>query len=391
MTDKTKNILRNHIKGLIYGQALGDAVGLQTEFKSKKEKIKVKFPYDEPVRNFPYCDWTDDTDQMILLLDTIVESEHNFNDEVFSEDDVGNFATKLKNWKEHGFEELGDKQGLGIGGTTSLVLNNSNFLETPIEVAREIWINSGKKLAANGALMRTSILSILNIFKFLQDPKSIHQEFYRSVRTMCLVTHYDVRCIISCWTLCYLIQHVLYAMITGDRKSLLNLKKSAYKTCLLLLKTIPKSHYPTSNPQTGVRHQPTPKCYTDEEFFNEKGEYLLEKELVYYFKSNLKDLDLDNSVKMGYTYKCLGCVLWTMDVISKFENLQKEKPGLSFERVIIKIVEECGDADTNAAAAGSLLGAYLGYDQLPVKWIKALPNKEWLDKKIETLFKKMKI
>lgn len=389
--DKIKNRLKNHIKGMIYGQALGDAAGLQTEFKSKKDKIKVKFPYDEQIRDFPYCDWTDDTDQMILLMEMLIESNHDFYDGTLNEDDVTNFATKLLNWKNQGFPDLGDQCGLGIGGTTSLVLNHSKFLESPIDVSKEIWLNSGKKLAANGALMRTSILSVLNIYKFLREPNIIHQDFYRSIRMMCLVTHYDVRCIISCWMLCYLIQHIWCAIIKNDHQILINLKTHAYKTCMHLIKTVPKNHYPSNQKMDNVRHQPVPANYTEDEYYTENGEYILENELIHLCTLNLEELKLDEIYRIGYTYKCLGCVFWVMDIISKFVSKAEEKSHLSFEKIILKIVSECGDADTNAATAGSLLGAYIGYDELPQKWIEALPHKDWLDAKINRLFEKMNL
>src|SRR6185437_499193 len=325
--NKTKEVLRNHIKGIVYGQALGDAVGLQMEFKSKLkigENIseKIIYPYKEPIRDFPLCDYTDDTDQMILLLDMIIESDHNFYEGTLEERDINNFADKLLRWKLEGFPELGDTRGNGLGGATNLVLNHKEFLKSPIDASREVWNGSGKKIAANGAIMRTSILSILNIYKFLREPLTIHQDFYRSIRSICLTTHYDARCIISCWMLCYLIQRVLLFSINRDSKSIINTKIKAYKTFTYLLKMIPLSHYPSSEKIKELRHQPVPDFYAEEEFFNEKGIYLPENELLRYCKTGLTNLNLDESSKRGYTYKCLGCAFWVMDIISTHEKVK---------------------------------------------------------------------
>lgn len=38
-----------------------------------------------------------------------------------------------------------------------------------------------------------------------------------------------------------------------------------------------------------------------------------------------------------------------------------------------------GDADTNGAAAGALLGCKLGVNNLPPTWIGGLRHKDWLD------------
>ncbi len=41
-----------------------------------------------------------------------------------------------------------------------------------------------------------------------------------------------------------------------------------------------------------------------------------------------------------------------------------------------------GDADTNGAVAGALLGCKLGASKIPETWISGLKHKKWLDKKI---------
>lgn len=41
-----------------------------------------------------------------------------------------------------------------------------------------------------------------------------------------------------------------------------------------------------------------------------------------------------------------------------------------------------GDADTNCAVAGALLGCKLGVSKIPDSWLKGLCHKEWLDKQI---------
>lgn len=48
----------------------------------------------------------------------------------------------------------------------------------------------------------------------------------------------------------------------------------------------------------------------------------------------------------------------------------------SFEDGIIAVVNKGGDADTNGAVAGALLGAKCGYEQLPPRWVKGLWERE---------------
>jgi hypothetical protein len=82
---------------------------------------------------------------------------------------------------------------------------------------------------------------------------------------------------------------------------------------------------------------------------------------------HLGQLDLSDPSKMGYTYKCLG------SAFSVFRT------STNFERAIIKITQLAGDADTNGAVAGALLGAKLGYRALPKYWLEALPHRQWLE------------
>ena len=51
---------------------------------------------------------------------------------------------------------------MGIGITVKRTLNHPFFLERPHEAAKEVWERSGRYLAANGAVMRTSILGALS-------------------------------------------------------------------------------------------------------------------------------------------------------------------------------------------------------------------------------------
>ena len=57
-----------------------------------------------------------------------------------------------------------------------------------------------------------------------------------------------------------------------------------------------------------------------------------------------------------------------------------------FERGVLQIVMRGGDADTNAAVAGSLLGAKFGIGNIPKKWIDNLYNNEILQKDAEKFY-----
>ncbi|WP_083811742.1 ADP-ribosylglycohydrolase family protein [Pseudopedobacter saltans] len=74
---------------------------------------------------------------------------------------------------------------------------------------------------------------------------------------------------------------------------------------------------------------------------------------------------------MGYTLKVLSTELWI------FFNPK------DFETGILDLVNEGGDADTNASVGGSLLGAKFGFGSIPVKYIDELNDGELLIGKFE--------
>ena len=83
--------------------------------------------------------------------------------------------------------------------------------------------------------------------------------------------------------------------------------------------------------------------------------------------SALRALELDDGPSIGYTYKCLGAGLWALRSASDFKT------------TIRAVISEGGDADTNAAVAGALLGCRIGFSALPGEWVAQLEHRSWLE------------
>jgi len=49
------------------------------------------------------------------------------------------------------------------------------------------------------------------------------------------------------------------------------------------------------------------------------------------------------------------------------------------------VAMEGGDADTNGAVAGAMLGCLVGYERLDEEWKGELLHREWLEKKVDNL------
>ncbi|CAF4324435.1 unnamed protein product, partial [Adineta steineri] len=143
-------------------------------------------------------DWTDDTDQWILILETL--TEHGGDETVF--------ARKLTTWINRGYPELGDYGGMGLGANVSQVVNSKNYLTHPLNASETVWERSGRQAAPNGAVMRCSASAVVH-FNDLEKVKS-------TAMLMCKTTHFDPRCIASCLAVCLTIAYLLREESVSD-------------------------------------------------------------------------------------------------------------------------------------------------------------------------------
>ena len=178
------------IQGTIYGQAIGDALGLATEGMTY-EDMAWKYPngithYDEIFQDrhrkrWKIGDWTDDTDMMLCIANAVITDK----------------GVNLRNIAQN-FKEWANGDPMGIGENTYHVLMIGDYVEHPLEVSKKVWEMSHYESAANGGLMRTSIVGVF--------PKAVEQ----CAANICRLTHYDPRCVGSCVIVSELIHSLIY-------------------------------------------------------------------------------------------------------------------------------------------------------------------------------------
>ena len=181
--------LKDRIKGCIYGQAIGDALGLGTEFMTRAE-VAANYPdrlerYEQIVqdshrRRWWRGSWTDDTDMMLCIARA--RRNNHFDLQAVA----------------HNFIRWFNGNPLGIGRHTFNVLRMRDYLNNPIEASKIMWQISGCDSAANGGLMRTSIMGT--------SPTVSENE----VADICRLTHYDPRCTGSCVIAVNIIQNLIF-------------------------------------------------------------------------------------------------------------------------------------------------------------------------------------
>ncbi|KAF9935833.1 hypothetical protein BGZ67_002931 [Mortierella alpina] len=452
----TKQQLKDRIRGCLIGNAVGDAYGLATEFMSKKTAIEVYgngpiafgrdpgYPVWEDSHRLmtDRNDFTDDTDQMLVLLQSLDQT-------CDGHLHPSNFAQKLLEWERHGIPEIGTDPGRGLGYTVGRVLSHPLFSQDPHTAAFQVWDASGRNLAPNGAVMRTAVLGT----ECFWDEPRVVENALAAAKT----THADPRSVVSALVSAVLISRYLRGgghNAADDKARVWNseLNQAQYRQVLLaylrrgmnddstlanaaeaatftpkdykalktkrgdLCKENQRYRSPTAlnanRPQVslrpsigwaGIDHvgedeaagwlaqsvvadykfllQETDLVPSDggPRHFQEKWTQELED---YCFPQNLAQLDLGNASGMGYAFKCIGAAYYgaTRKVDPAPTAPEYNGPEGLFRGLMEQITLEAGDADTNAAVMGSLLGARFGLDQgIPSSWWTELQHLAWLD------------
>ncbi|KAJ4289164.1 hypothetical protein N0V90_011506 [Kalmusia sp. IMI 367209] len=157
------------IYGCIIGSALGDAIGLYTEFLPKHACDAVyksrKFSLVDQVTEY-YADthrmrfeprgWTDDTDQALLILLSYLSKRSD------TDGLAQDFANRLQIWISHGLRAL-NRPPCGIGALVGSVVSSPSYLASPCATAIAAWVKSARHAAPNGSLMRTHPIGIIGI------------------------------------------------------------------------------------------------------------------------------------------------------------------------------------------------------------------------------------
>lgn len=103
---------------------------------------------------------------------------------------------------------------MGIGANTYKVLMMGDYVEHPFEVSHTVWKMSRYQSAANGGVMRTSIVGLF--------PKEVKT----CAENICRLTHYDPRCVGSCVIVSELIHALVYGMELPTLSMMLNVALS---------------------------------------------------------------------------------------------------------------------------------------------------------------------
>lgn len=241
------------IKGVLFGLAVGDALGVPVEFKGREylQAFPVKGMTGYGSWNQPPGTWSDDSSLAFCLADALTNGY-----------DLDSIAKNFINWMQHGFWGAHHKV-FDIGGATRFAIGRLTKGTSPLFSGGMLEDDNG-----NGSLMR-----IMPLLFYIKDLPI--NERYQKVKEISSITHAHFRSVFSCFI------YLEFALQLLNGHPL----ETAY-----------------SNMQQLV------KSYADQNEFNTKELKLFARIL----ESNIKDIKEDAIYSSGYVLHTLEASIWCL-------------------------------------------------------------------------------
>ncbi|THC93501.1 hypothetical protein EYZ11_007025 [Aspergillus tanneri] len=318
----------DRIRGAVFGAALGDAVGLYTEFLSRDMSLAA---YPEGRFQLVYP------------------------------------ATEPKNDGHRGKNHLPGLP-LGLGRTIGSIVTDRNYLNDPKATAYNYWVKGKYHAAPNGSLMRAYPLGILCLEKAVEIT-------FHTAAEYSVVTHADPRCVVSCCLVTGLIRGLLRGQVFTESDV-----DAFIPQCLSWVDQWIEER---SSKEGNVGD---PRLDHEEFYRHLKVKRFDELQLDdamtmgYVYKT------------LGAAILCLRLALRHSSGSTTTEmSRSAAKFPNAFENLLTTLILQGGDADTNACVAGALLGALMGFNSLPSHWRDGLAHSQWLLNKCDALISVTKV
>lgn len=310
---------RSIVKNVILGLAVGDALGVPVEFKSRDElKTRpIKTMKGHGTYNKSRGTWSDDTSLTLAGLESLTYGL-DFND----------VMERYKNWYVNG-DYTPDGETFDIGATTKNALTKYLHHIEPLKCGDNDEMSNG-----NGSLMRISPF-VLYLYLHNYHLDEFDYRGYEIIHKASSLTHAHPRCLLGCG---------LYAKIL---------------TALF--------HPTSANKAAIVQKAIDAALYSyDESMFSStiKAEIGTYEHLVDVL--NFSKMSEETIHSTGYIVDTLEAALYC------FLNTS------SYKECVLKAVNLGYDTDTTASVAGSLAGAYYGVENIPQEWLDTLARYDYI-------------
>ena len=244
---------------------------------------------------------------------------------VYDSDLMNGFAKRMVTWWR--------SNGRGCGSTTHEAMNHLSRGVPAPEAARKVY-EVNDRIAPNGAVMRCAPVALAHS----EDPRAL----VANSAIASVVTHYAATCQWSC----ILINSVIAHFIHGAEPNISEIYAATIDDgapdmlAQADLDGIPSDVFAAV--KTG---RPLPDSC---------------------------DWLRQNQRMIGHTLLATQVGLWCATT------------PLGFEQALVAAVSAGGDTDTNGAVAGAVLGARYGASEIPNRWLECIPERERIDRLIDS-------
>lgn len=308
------------VKGMIFGHAVGDALGVPVEFVGRGElkSNPVTGMQGHGTYDMPAGAWSDDTSMTLCLLEALTRDRRG---------DYRGLMERFLRWKNEGaYTPTGVT--FDMGGATRRALLRFEAGTDPLCCGGDRETDNG-----NGALMRIAPLVPYLFVRFGSHLPAGAMEFVHDIASL---THRHPRSLIACG---------IYVCIAVQ---------------------LLRGRSPRKAVWIGYRHA--------REYYQSANESFRKEWKIY---DRLRDNDAFAALpereirSSGYVVDTLEAALWCLLTTTSYEACVKRAVNLG------------EDTDTVAAIAGSLAGLTYGFDAIPEDWLKVLLKREELMQAVE--------
>jgi ADP-ribosyl-[dinitrogen reductase] hydrolase len=309
--------MKNKIHSALFGLAIGDALGVPVEFKSREylSQNPVTDMIGFGTHNQPVGTWSDDSSLTFCLAEMLCGKY-----------DLQNLANRFINWYDYAYWTAHGKI-FDVGIATSRAISSLRNGVTPTMAGGTHEGSNG-----NGSLMR-----VLPLVFYIKD-LSIEQRFQR-VKEVSSLTHAHIRSVIACFIYTEI---ALQLLVHQD-------KRKAYETAIKIVNDFLNSNAICSQKEIDLLHR------------------ILGNAIGNYKIIHIQDYSEIEIQSSGYVLYSLEAAIWCL------------LKSNSYKETVLKAVNLGSDTDTTGAIAGGLAGLLYGYDSIPKEWIEVLARKDDID------------
>ncbi|KAG8235566.1 hypothetical protein J437_LFUL013116 [Ladona fulva] len=370
--------LRDRIAGLLFGAAIGDSIGLATEFLSPDECMfhytALSYNGSQDMKGLPDLnhdciirdghrvrwhkgDWTSHCEIMFLVLDSILQWGG-----VVDELD---FAQRLKSWADQGnATSEGEEISAQMKETEAKnhyshissqvirkVISKPNFCSCPHDAAHSVWKEGRQgeesQCLDNGSLPQSVVLGIPHFHNLTEVSSNSSR--------ICQTLHQDPTCLASSVAVSAIVAQLLQGKlleVDNEHKTLDNCLDAIF----MVAKDLAGPYLKDMVPKVQAAFEACFWTRTENELQTLVCEEMQHSFTTLSVATHVLQEDRD-SVRSAEA----GKGQW-----------KRMAQGERFRYGVSKAAILCGHASANCCLSGALLGAVVGYSDLPAQWVLGL-------------------